>query len=188
MGARQSTAGAPGVGGSVSSSPRLNGAGSAGSGAGPSGGRHENGHQGATGRSAAASSVATRSMSGPGDWRLRARSLSNVINGPGVPGTSSGVMSGLPQFPGSSPDSDTSSEALDISVFNRVIPASLPIHLVPFNGLFTSPHPTRLIFSRAEIKCPVCRRTVLPDDVECHLVMCLTKPRISYNGMSLSSI
>uniref|UniRef100_T1JMQ5 E3 ubiquitin-protein ligase ZNRF1 n=1 Tax=Strigamia maritima TaxID=126957 RepID=T1JMQ5_STRMM len=31
------------------------------------------------------------------------------------------------------------------------------------------------------IKCPVCSKFVLPDDVECHLVMCLTKPRISYN-------
>ncbi|XP_037087418.1 E3 ubiquitin-protein ligase ZNRF1-like, partial [Pollicipes pollicipes] len=31
------------------------------------------------------------------------------------------------------------------------------------------------------IKCPVCNKFVLPDDVECHIVMCLTKPRISYN-------
>lgn len=32
------------------------------------------------------------------------------------------------------------------------------------------------------IKCPVCSKFVLPDDIECHLVMCLTKPRLSYNG------
>lgn len=32
------------------------------------------------------------------------------------------------------------------------------------------------------IKCPVCNKFVLPDDIECHLVMCLTKPRLSYNG------
>ncbi len=32
------------------------------------------------------------------------------------------------------------------------------------------------------IKCPVCSKFVPPDDIECHLVMCLTKPRISYNG------
>ncbi|PSN46465.1 E3 ubiquitin-protein ligase ZNRF2, partial [Blattella germanica] len=33
----------------------------------------------------------------------------------------------------------------------------------------------------AGIKCPVCAKFVLPDDIECHLVMCLTKPRLSYN-------
>ena len=32
------------------------------------------------------------------------------------------------------------------------------------------------------IKCPVCSKFIPPDDIECHLVMCLTKPRISYNG------
>ena len=32
------------------------------------------------------------------------------------------------------------------------------------------------------IKCPVCSKFVLPDEIECHLIMCLTKPRISYNG------
>ena len=32
------------------------------------------------------------------------------------------------------------------------------------------------------IKCPVCSKFVMPDDIECHLVMCLTKPRLSYNG------
>uniref|UniRef100_A0A146LSM3 E3 ubiquitin-protein ligase ZNRF1 n=1 Tax=Lygus hesperus TaxID=30085 RepID=A0A146LSM3_LYGHE len=31
------------------------------------------------------------------------------------------------------------------------------------------------------IKCPVCSKFVLPDDIECHLVMCLTKPRLIYN-------
>lgn len=33
------------------------------------------------------------------------------------------------------------------------------------------------------IKCPVCSKFVLPDDIECHLVMCLTKPRLNYNGI-----
>ncbi|XP_017139642.1 E3 ubiquitin-protein ligase znrf2 [Drosophila miranda] len=42
---------------------------------------------------------------------------------------------------------------------------SLPSHIWSFNG----------------IKCPVCNKFVLPDDIECHLVMCLTKPRLSYN-------
>lgn len=34
----------------------------------------------------------------------------------------------------------------------------------------------------AGVKCPVCSKIVLPDDIELHLVICLTKPRISYNG------
>ena len=34
----------------------------------------------------------------------------------------------------------------------------------------------------AGIKCPICSKFVLPDEIECHLIMCLTKPRISYNG------
>ncbi|XP_065212107.1 E3 ubiquitin-protein ligase ZNRF1 [Planococcus citri] len=42
---------------------------------------------------------------------------------------------------------------------------SLPSHIWSLNG----------------IKCPVCSKFVLPDDVECHLVMCLTKPRLTYN-------
>ncbi|KAI8425878.1 hypothetical protein MSG28_004897 [Choristoneura fumiferana] len=36
------------------------------------------------------------------------------------------------------------------------------------------------------IKCPVCSKFVLPDDIECHLVMCLTRPRLSYNVMGFS--
>lgn len=40
---------------------------------------------------------------------------------------------------------------------------------------------SQLFLCCAGIKCPVCSKFVLPDDVECHLVMCLTKPRISYN-------
>lgn len=42
----------------------------------------------------------------------------------------------------------------------------------------------RFFLSFAGIKCPVCSKFVLPDDIECHLVMCLTKPRLSYNGNS----
>ncbi|XP_023294830.2 E3 ubiquitin-protein ligase znrf2 isoform X2 [Lucilia cuprina] len=47
---------------------------------------------------------------------------------------------------------------------------SLPSQIWSFNG----------------IKCPVCNKFVLPDDIECHLVMCLTKPRLSYNEDVLS--
>uniref|UniRef100_A0A1E1WH97 E3 ubiquitin-protein ligase ZNRF1 n=1 Tax=Pectinophora gossypiella TaxID=13191 RepID=A0A1E1WH97_PECGO len=43
-------------------------------------------------------------------------------------------------------------------------------------------------YARKEIgiKCPVCSKFVLPDDIECHLVMCLTRPRLSYNEDVLS--
>ena len=34
------------------------------------------------------------------------------------------------------------------------------------------------------IKCPVCSKFIQPNDIECHLVVCLTKPRITYNGKS----
>ncbi|CAN7948868.1 unnamed protein product [Ixodes pacificus] len=89
-----------------------------------------------------------------GDPRLRARSLSSVLSIPA---------------PSQSPESpvESGSSTPDGTPFGRVFAAhSLPVHLVSFNG----------------IKCPVCSKFVLPDDVECHLVMCLTKPRISYNG------
>lgn len=88
-----------------------------------------------------------------GDPRLRARSLSSVLSIPA---------------PSQSPESpvESGSSTPDGTPFGRVFAAhSLPVHLVSFNG----------------IKCPVCSKFVLPDDVECHLVMCLTKPRISYN-------
>ncbi|KAK6631013.1 hypothetical protein RUM44_003185 [Polyplax serrata] len=31
------------------------------------------------------------------------------------------------------------------------------------------------------IKCPICAKFLLPGDLECHLVMCLTKPFLFYN-------
>jgi len=36
-----------------------------------------------------------------------------------------------------------------------------------------------------DVRCPVCHKMIPADDVECHLVMCLTKPRITYNGRSI---
>lgn len=32
------------------------------------------------------------------------------------------------------------------------------------------------------VKCPVCSKVVISEDIELHLVVCLTKPRLSYNG------
>lgn len=41
--------------------------------------------------------------------------------------------------------------------------------------------PAGLFSYRADIVCPVCKKSVPSDDVERHIVMCLTKPRVSYN-------
>lgn len=124
------------------------------------------------------------------DWRSRARSLGNVINGlPSSSGGNSMLSSGGLSFAVSgSPDSDTDTDDVPL---NRLFTASsLPVRFVSFShGKFDE---TALFFPYClicflhphvpGIKCPVCSKYVLPDDVECHLVMCLTKPRISYNG------
>jgi len=63
-------------------------------------------------------------------------------------------------------------EEINLPAPGRVFHAqSLPVHLLSLPG----------------IKCPVCSKFVLPDEIECHLIMCLTKPRISYNEDVLSS-
>ncbi|RWS29826.1 E3 ubiquitin-protein ligase ZNRF2-like protein [Leptotrombidium deliense] len=147
----------------------------------------------ATGNDASASSSSAVRVNGlsrnrlsnsGSDWRQRARSLTNVINGHSV-GTANGQsIVGIPSSGqgsfglSASPDSDTSTE--DVS-FGRVFSAhSLPVQLVPFSGKSLSVNNSKL-FRVLAVKCPVCSKTVLPEDVECHLVMCLTKPRISYN-------
>ncbi|GLV40802.1 uncharacterized protein CBL_13695 [Carabus blaptoides fortunei] len=111
--------------------------------------------------------------------RQRARSLSSVPDlhasheAIAIPstGASYDVSSGA------SPETDSSSaeeagSALGVGptaasiALGRVYAAhSLPSHIWSLNG----------------IKCPVCSKFVLPDDIECHLVMCLTKPRLIYN-------
>uniref|UniRef100_A0A0V0G7T8 E3 ubiquitin-protein ligase ZNRF1 n=1 Tax=Triatoma dimidiata TaxID=72491 RepID=A0A0V0G7T8_TRIDM len=71
-------------------------------------------------------------------------------------------------------DSSSAEEHLDSPLaanLPRVYTAhSLPSHIFSWNG----------------IKCPVCSKFVLPDDIECHLVMCLTKPKLNYNEDVLS--
>uniref|UniRef100_A0A8C3B780 RING-type E3 ubiquitin transferase n=1 Tax=Cairina moschata TaxID=8855 RepID=A0A8C3B780_CAIMO len=54
----------------------------------------------------------------------------------------------------------------------RLVIGSLPAHLSPhlFGGF----------------KCPVCSKFVSSDEMDLHLVMCLTKPRITYNEDVLS--
>ncbi|CAG5124880.1 unnamed protein product [Candidula unifasciata] len=106
--------------------------------------------------------------------RARARSLVNFQTSGnsaslGIPGASGGTHRS------SSPDSDSSSPGDDAAAVlfglsGRTFTHSLPVHLFALQG----------------IKCPVCSKQIASDDIECHLVMCLTKPRISYNEDVLS--
>ena len=59
-----------------------------------------------------------------------------------------------------------------------------------FFMLFSTPPVDDLIFfwivlcsfSPAGFKCPVCSKFVSSDEMDLHLVLCLTKPRVTYNG------
>ncbi|XP_026480845.1 E3 ubiquitin-protein ligase ZNRF1-like [Ctenocephalides felis] len=96
--------------------------------------------------------------------RQRARSLSSV---PDLQASHETIA--IPSVSGAfevsaSPETDSSAD--EAGALSRVYAAhSLPSHIWTLNG----------------IKCPVCSKFVFPDDIECHLVMCLTKPRLSYN-------
>ena len=35
-------------------------------------------------------------------------------------------------------------------------------------------------------KCPICSKSVASDEMEMHFIMCLSKPRLSYNGEGLA--
>ncbi|XP_055296992.1 E3 ubiquitin-protein ligase znrf2 [Sitodiplosis mosellana] len=113
--------------------------------------------------------------------RQRARSLSSVpdlqqSNSNGT--TQSNYLNAIPQIQSSNieaviqqatlaqdGDSIAAATAGAIALGRVYTATSLPSHIWSLNG----------------IKCPVCSKFVLPDDIECHLVMCLTKPRLSYN-------
>ncbi|GAB1599224.1 E3 ubiquitin-protein ligase ZNRF2-like [Argonauta hians] len=103
--------------------------------------------------------------------RARARSLGSFHPSAGhspslsIPNNngSGGVSAGLSLLGAMSPDSDSSTP--EDAPFGRSFTHSLPVHLSFFTGL----------------KCPVCSKSVAADELECHLVICLTKPRISYN-------
>ncbi|CAG5116484.1 unnamed protein product [Candidula unifasciata] len=104
--------------------------------------------------------------------RARARSLVSFPNGNSgslsIPGTSGGLHRG------STPDSDSSSPGDErggaVLFQGRPFTHSLPVHLFSLQG----------------IKCPVCSKQIASDDIEYHLVLCLTKPRINYNEDVLS--
>lgn len=65
----------------------------------------------------------------------------------------------------SASDSDDSSPETNDNYAVLRIPGSLPLRLFQLSGF----------------KCPVCNKKVASDNVELHLVECLTKPRIIYN-------
>lgn len=111
------------------------------------------------------------------DSRQRARSLSHVATshvpmGIGIPGLGSGH--GIFDISGS-PDSDGSSTPDESSAVNQ------GTSLIGARVYAAHSLPTQLSAAFNGIKCPVCSKFVVPDDIEYHLVMCLTKPRISYN-------
>ncbi|XP_043229640.1 E3 ubiquitin-protein ligase ZNRF1-like [Amphibalanus amphitrite] len=123
------------------------------------------------------SSAAGPSGSQSSSERARARSLSYVpdastseSSGPtfGLGGVGS-FLRGRSIDVGSQQANFNSLESL---AENGGIGRFLGAHSLPGNLWSLSPN---------GIKCPVCNKFVLPDDVECHIVMCLTKPRISYN-------
>ncbi|XP_063221166.1 E3 ubiquitin-protein ligase ZNRF2 isoform X1 [Bacillus rossius redtenbacheri] len=106
--------------------------------------------------------------------RQRARSLSSVPDSHssneaiGIPNSNAGAYDiSEPVETDSSPEDHLLDSPLAANIsLGRVYTAhSLPSHIWSLNG----------------IKCPVCSKFVLPDDIECHLLMCLTKPRLSYN-------
>lgn len=92
--------------------------------------------------------------------RIRTRSLNNVGRVLTIPGHSASFR-----------ESDLSSSPEDGSPVGRSglqVAHSFPSHLFASSFLHG-------------LKCPVCSKFVQSDDLEIHLVMCLTKPRISYN-------
>jgi len=102
--------------------------------------------------------------------RARARSLgsfnTNPTSGLHIPvsnGAGPGAVGGSPDSDSSTPPEEPGPAPLQQGL--RSFTHSLPVHLFALHG----------------IKCPVCSKFIPPDDIECHLVVCLTKPRITYN-------
>ncbi|XP_008288726.1 E3 ubiquitin-protein ligase znrf2 isoform X1 [Stegastes partitus] len=118
------------------------------------------GASGATSSSSQQLGARARSVGGSGGSGTRPQSGINIPN-------SSGAYSS-PESGGSSPE-----EAADRERSGggqeapRLLIGSLPAHLSPhlFGGF----------------KCPVCSKFVSSDEMDLHLVLCLTKPRVTYN-------
>ncbi|XP_051720976.1 E3 ubiquitin-protein ligase znrf2 isoform X4 [Ctenopharyngodon idella] len=125
---------------------------------------HAHGTSGATSSSsssAAVASIGTRTRSvggGTGGSGARPQSSINIPN--------SGPYSS--QESGNSTPEENGGERERSTGTPRLLIGSLPAHLSPhlFGGF----------------KCPVCSKFISSDEMDLHLVMCLTKPRVTYNG------
>ncbi|XP_044273007.1 E3 ubiquitin-protein ligase ZNRF2 isoform X2 [Varanus komodoensis] len=134
----------------------------------------------ASGGAAAAPPVAaprSRSLGGPAASGTRAaHSAFNIPNSSGLYGSQDSVNStpedrGRAAAGGGSGGGGAGGHSGG-SGGPRLVIGSLPAHLSPhlFGGF----------------KCPVCSKFVSSDEMDLHLVMCLTKPRITYNEDVLS--
>lgn len=122
--------------------------------------------------SSAAAAPRSRSLVGPAASGARAaHSAFNIPSSSGLYGSQDSVSSALDEGGRERP-------ALAAGGYGgggggpRLVIGSLPAHLSPhlFGGF----------------KCPVCSKFVSSDEMDLHLVMCLTKPRITYNEDVLS--
>ncbi|XP_075897294.1 E3 ubiquitin-protein ligase znrf2 isoform X2 [Nelusetta ayraudi] len=125
---------------------------------------HAYGASGASGAGTASTSqhlgARARSVGGSGSSGTRAQSGINIPNSSGA--YSSQESGGSSSSPEEAADREQQGPRLMIG--------SLPAHLSPhmFGGF----------------KCPVCSKFVSSDEMDLHLVLCLTKPRVTYNDAS----
>nr|XP_055067563.1 E3 ubiquitin-protein ligase znrf2 [Misgurnus anguillicaudatus] len=124
---------------------------------------HSHGAAGATSSGSSASSAAAAQFIG---------SRTRSVGGVGTGGPQSGIN--IPNFgafssqeSGNSTPEDSAGDRERTAGTPRLLIGSLPAHLSPhlFGGF----------------KCPVCSKFVSSDEMDLHLVMCLTKPRVTYN-------
>lgn len=136
---------------------------------------------GAAAAAAAASAPAaprSRSLGGAVGSTASGRATQSAFSIPGGGGSSGGPygsqdsVHSSPEDGGGARDRDRDRPAGGGPGGPRLVIGSLPAHLSPhlFGGF----------------KCPVCSKFVPSDEMDLHLVMCLTKPRITYNEDVLS--
>ncbi|KAF6719143.1 E3 ubiquitin-protein ligase ZNRF2 [Oryzias melastigma] len=94
-----------------------------------------------------------------GSVGVRPQTGVNIPNSGGAPSS--------PESGGSSPEEAAGRQRSDGTGPPPLLIGSLPAHLSPrlFGG----------------VKCPVCSKHVSSEEMELHLVLCLTKPRVTYN-------
>ncbi|XP_034984779.1 E3 ubiquitin-protein ligase ZNRF2 [Zootoca vivipara] len=141
------------------------------------GGQHHAG-PGGSASGAAAPAPRSRSLGGPGASGARAaHSAFNIPNSSGLYGSQDSVSStpeegGRERAAAGGGGGGGAGGGHGSGGGPRLVIGSLPAHLSPhlFGGF----------------KCPVCSKFVSSDEMDLHLVMCLTKPRITYNEDVLS--